>query len=94
MFVDMDSRADTQYSQSSTSCEDLDEKSETREYDPELEVSPEPPTEIARNVAPGGPDPRPFPDGGFEAWFCVAGGFCTLFASLGWINCLMPIFED
>lgn len=28
-----------------------------------------------------------FPDGGFDAWFTVAGGFCTVFASFGWINC-------
>jgi hypothetical protein len=28
-----------------------------------------------------------FPDGGLEAWLVVAGGFCTVFASFGWINC-------
>lgn len=27
------------------------------------------------------------PDGGFQAWLAVAGGFCTVFASFGWINC-------
>jgi hypothetical protein len=34
-----------------------------------------------------GPDPNAFPDGGWEAWLVVAGGFCTVFASFGWINC-------
>jgi hypothetical protein len=32
-------------------------------------------------------DPNNFPDGGFEAWMVVAGGFCTVFSSFGWINC-------
>lgn len=36
---------------------------------------------------PSGPDPSEFPDGGWEAWLVVAGGFCTVFASFGWINC-------
>jgi hypothetical protein len=30
-----------------------------------------------------------FPDGGWEAWLVVAGGFCTIFASFGWINCTL-----
>ena len=39
----------------------------------------------------GGPppamnDPSQFPDGGFTAWFCVAGGFCCAFCSFGWVN--------
>jgi len=33
------------------------------------------------------PDPNACPDGGFQAWLAVAGGFCTIFASFGWINC-------
>jgi hypothetical protein len=37
--------------------------------------------------ANAGPDPTAFPDGGWEAWLVVAGGFCTLFCSFGWINC-------
>jgi hypothetical protein len=40
-----------------------------------------------KQVAPG-PDPGAFPDGGFDAWMAVAGGFCTIFASFGWINCM------
>lgn len=34
-----------------------------------------------------GPDPNDFPDGGFEAWFCIAGGFGAVFSSFGWVNC-------
>lgn len=32
-------------------------------------------------------DPKSFPDGGFEAWLVVSGGFFCLFCSFGWINC-------
>ncbi|KAI5806161.1 major facilitator superfamily domain-containing protein [Geopyxis carbonaria] len=32
--------------------------------------------------------PRSFPDGGLQAWLCVFGGFCCLFCSFGWINCI------
>jgi hypothetical protein len=31
--------------------------------------------------------PGPPPDGGFDAWLAVLGGFCIVFASFGWINC-------
>jgi hypothetical protein len=31
--------------------------------------------------------PGPPPDGGLAAWLVVLGGFCTVFASFGWINC-------
>lgn len=37
--------------------------------------------------APAAPNPADFPDGGLEAWLVVLGGFCTVFASFGWINC-------
>lgn len=40
-----------------------------------------------RQVVAAGPDPAVYPDGGFDAWIAVAGGFCTIFASFGWINC-------
>jgi hypothetical protein len=33
-------------------------------------------------------DPSSFPDGGLEAWLVVLGGFCCLFVSFGWINCM------
>ncbi|KAI1120341.1 major facilitator superfamily domain-containing protein [Nemania abortiva] len=40
-----------------------------------------------------GPDPDDFPDGGFHAWLCIAGGFCTVFSSFGWVNCI-GVFQD
>ncbi|RDW63988.1 hypothetical protein BP5796_10490 [Coleophoma crateriformis] len=43
-------------------------------------------------AAPGGFNPADFPDGGLEAWLVVAGAFCCLFVSFGWINCI-GIFE-
>lgn len=36
-------------------------------------------------------DPNVFPDGGWEAWLVVAGGFSTVLASFGWINC-KPVY--
>ncbi|KAJ5088766.1 MFS transporter asaE [Penicillium angulare] len=36
----------------------------------------------------GPPAPGPPPDGGFPAWMTVLGGFCGLFVSFGWINCI------
>ncbi|MCJ1435451.1 hypothetical protein MMC27_004824 [Xylographa pallens] len=38
-------------------------------------------------------DPRAFPDGGLKAWLVVFGGFCCLFCSFGWINCI-GVFQD
>ena len=32
-------------------------------------------------------DPSQFPDGGLAAWSVVAGAFCCVFCSFGWINC-------
>lgn len=31
--------------------------------------------------------PSQFPDGGRKAWTTVAGAWCCLFVSFGWINC-------
>ncbi|MCJ1265419.1 hypothetical protein MMC22_005296 [Lobaria immixta] len=39
-------------------------------------------------AASGLHDPKSFPDGGFEAWLVVSGGFFCLFCSFGWINCI------
>ncbi|KAJ5949375.1 MFS transporter asaE [Penicillium verhagenii] len=36
----------------------------------------------------GPPGPGPPPDGGLDAWMTVLGGFCGLFVSFGWINCI------
>ncbi|KAK2836955.1 hypothetical protein FQN49_006553 [Arthroderma sp. PD_2] len=38
-------------------------------------------------------EPSAYPDGGVEAWTVVFGGFCALFVSFGWINCV-GIFQD
>lgn len=38
-------------------------------------------------------DPKSFPDGGLDAWLCVLGGFCALFCSFGWINCI-GVFQE
>ncbi|KAI0157869.1 monocarboxylate permease-like protein [Hypoxylon sp. FL1284] len=40
-----------------------------------------------------GPDPAAFPDGGLQAWLCIAGGFCNIFSSFGWVNCI-GVFQD
>ncbi|KAI0427919.1 major facilitator superfamily domain-containing protein [Xylaria sp. FL1042] len=50
-------------------------------------------TEKAERGTPPGPDPDIFPDGGFHAWLCIAGGFCTVFSSFGWVNCI-GVFQD
>ncbi|KIV98671.1 uncharacterized protein PV09_09552 [Verruconis gallopava] len=54
-------------------------------FDPEKATS--------RTSPAAGPSPNDFPDGGWEAWLVVFGGFCSIFASLGWINCI-GIFQD
>ncbi|PYH46868.1 putative MFS monocarboxylate transporter (Mct) [Aspergillus saccharolyticus JOP 1030-1] len=37
--------------------------------------------------------PEGAPDGGMKAWLTVLGGFCGMFVSFGWVNC-MGIFID
>jgi hypothetical protein len=44
--------------------------------------------EKPKGPPPGAFDPRQNPDGGMKAWLCVVGGFCALFCSFGWINCM------
>lgn len=47
--------------------------------------------EAASEIKPTSPkpfDPRDNPDGGWEAWSVVLGGYCCLFCSFGWINCM------
>ena len=39
-------------------------------------------------AAPAGFNPADFPDGGFEAWLVVFGGFLALFCSFGLVNCI------
>ncbi|EMR65593.1 putative monocarboxylate permease-like protein [Eutypa lata UCREL1] len=54
----------------------------------ELSLSERPLEEAlgAEPPPPAGPDPNAYPDGGFEAWFCIAGGFGAVFSSFGWVN--------
>ncbi|KAJ5630948.1 MFS transporter asaE [Penicillium longicatenatum] len=40
------------------------------------------------DAPPVPPGPGPPPDGGLQAWLTVLGGFCGLFVSFGWINCI------
>jgi hypothetical protein len=52
----------------------------------------QPDEEVGSNKEPAtekrlGLDFNTFPDGGWEAWLSVAGGFSTVFVSFGWINC-------
>ncbi|KAI0012626.1 major facilitator superfamily domain-containing protein [Xylariaceae sp. FL0662B] len=84
----MESKGDMN-SQTSTSREDLDERKsvQVKNENPENGNLHELPAEVP------GPDPNAFPDGGFEAWFCIAGGFCTVFSSFGWVNCI-GVFQD
>jgi hypothetical protein len=56
---------------------DIEEPADVaKSHDPEAVPSPLAP------IIPGPP-----PDGGLQAWLAVLGGFCTIFASFGWINC-------
>ncbi|OAA54055.1 monocarboxylate permease-like protein [Cordyceps fumosorosea ARSEF 2679] len=48
-----------------------------------------PPERVSEAASSFGPPP----DGGTAAWLAVLGGFCTVFASFGWINCI-GIFQD
>ncbi|KAJ2975248.1 hypothetical protein NQ176_g5629 [Zarea fungicola] len=52
------------------------------------------PSDVEKSVpATSGPDPNAPPDGGLSAWTTVLGGFCCVFASFGWINCI-GVFQD
>ncbi|KAK7705989.1 hypothetical protein SLS57_009906 [Botryosphaeria dothidea] len=70
---------------------------------PEVETEPQVNEKLPNGDAEkGGPphapqnpmmDPKSFPDGGLDAWLCVLGGFCALFCSFGWINCI-GVFQE
>ncbi len=80
-------------SHSPTSLQDFnDRKSEKTNVDVESgEVSE---SERFQNQSLAGPDPDAFPDGGFHAWLCIAGGFCTVFSSFGWVNCMLDFLVN
>ncbi|KAL7623746.1 hypothetical protein AAE478_005299 [Parahypoxylon ruwenzoriense] len=90
----MDSNADIS-SQTSTSHEDLGDRKSRKLTTQNVENGNlfEPPPQITQHSAPTRPDPNAFPDGGFQAWLCIAGGFCTVFSSFGWVNCI-GVFQD
>jgi hypothetical protein len=56
-----------------------------RDAEPEQEPRSEPETKLKTELT--GPNPNDFPDGGFQAWLVVVGGFCAIFCGFGWINC-------
>jgi MFS family permease len=60
---------------------------------PEPRVEAEADLEKAKAPVSGGPNPADFPDGGLEAWLVVLGGWCCLFCSFGWINCI-GVFQE
>lgn len=63
--------------------------------DDEPQTQPDSSTE-KESIQEAGPvtDFGPPPDGGIEAWAVVAGGFCAVFASFGWINCEFDLFRS
>ena len=50
--------------------------------------------DISNTERQSGPDPTLFPDGGWDAWLAVAGGFFSVLASFGWINCMCIAFRN
>lgn len=64
---------------------DGEDSARGRKVDRDLELQPEP--ETKQKLESTGPNPNDSPDGGLEAWFVVAGAFCAVFCSFGWINC-------
>ncbi|TVY90535.1 Fujikurins efflux protein [Lachnellula willkommii] len=69
----------------------------TNHFKPEPESEkgegPQPDPETALKKEPTGPNPDDFPDGGFQAWLVVVGGFCAVFCGFGWINCI-GVFQN
>jgi hypothetical protein len=61
----------------------------------EPQTQPDSATE-KESIQEAGPvtDFGPPPDGGLEAWAVVAGGFCAVFASFGWINCEFELLRS
>jgi hypothetical protein len=72
--------------QSESSLEDIEKHSKS-EQDAETKQEPRPEPETKLKAELITPKPNDFPDGGLQAWTVVAGGFCAIFCSFGWINC-------
>jgi MFS family permease len=81
----------------STAAPSIDEKQ--RQPPPDIEkppvdeehIEPSAPTADAAPVSPW--HPSQFPDGGKQAYLTLLGGFCCLFCSFGWLNCL-GVFQN
>jgi len=66
---------------------DVEKDAKSEQVDMEL-VKPQRPEQGAQlKTDTTGPNPNDYPDGGFEAWLVVFGGFCAVFCGFGWINC-------
>ena len=65
---------------------------ETEPQDSEDKDLEKKPIESKQDTQPGPFDARSNPDGGWQAWLVVLGGFCCLFCSFGWINCMLNVF--
>lgn len=84
-------------SPTSTSTPSIDEE---KQQGPQGDI--EHPSIDEKRLDPPQPTPEPavspwhpsqFPDGGKDAWLCLLGGFCCLFCSFGWLNCL-GVFQN
>lgn len=64
----------------------ISEKQTDREpiSDSEKQIEPVQPVLSSTNPL----HPSQFPEGGRQAYLCLLGGFCCLFCSFGWLNCL------
>jgi MFS family permease len=80
---------------SATHSDDTRVQGDTSELPHEAEKQPIPDEEAPPAAAPkpAGPNPADFPDGGWDAWSCVLGSWCCMFASMGWINCI-GVFQN
>lgn len=76
-------------SQEETEASILPEVQQKAQPDAEKAIPDGPPNDPSKNPF----DPRNNPDGGTQAWLCALGGWCVLFASFGWINCI-GVFQD
>ena len=63
--------------------QDVEKQADNAQPDQETKPTPPPATGWGSDA----------PDGGYEAWMTLAGSFCVLFCSFGWINSI-GVFQD
>ncbi|KAH6620461.1 major facilitator superfamily domain-containing protein [Boeremia exigua] len=86
-------------SQGTSLVNSVDDLQKQAQPQPDIERPPVELDEKTTDTPPSGPPtvspfhPSQFPDGGKDAWLCLLGGFCCLFCSFGWINCL-GVFQN